>query len=1162
MKKSNVFILLFVFSTITLLAQFAGGEGTAFYPYYISTPQHLANIMMQDEDDNYLYLDKYFQLGTDIDMDVAPFNEGEGWLPIGTPEHPFTGNIDGYGWEISNLYINRPAQDNVGLFGYTQEACLFHIKLENVNIVGKDNVGALSGYLEASSVNKKGIGPVWPSNYKCTVSGSIHGQQFVGGLFGFAQYSSGERCYSFADVSGINNIGGIFGWNEVGSYTEPPDFDADTWIIIPGSFFRTYSTGDISGSGNVTGGLVGRNVDASISSSYSTSNIDGVSIVGGLCGLNTGSGTIHDCYTFLGNITGTVGQIGGLIGSNIGTIENCYSNNTFTGSDPSAEGLVGANTGTINNSYWDTETSGISAPGNGEGRTTDEMTFPYDEDTFVDWDFEITWEEDEDIGMGYFKDGYPYLQWERTVIYHEFAGGSGTEEDPYLIATAYQLYNVRDKLDKHFLQIRDIDLDEYPYNDGEGWEPIGTESQPFTGSYNGDGFNISNLFINRAGFGNNYAGLFGYTEGVEGSILHNINLQNANITGHYYTGSLIGHNENTLITNCSVTGTIEAPSYVGGLIGENTTATISSCTAGIVINGSGNYIGGLVGYNENSIISHCHSSGTINSGSVYIGGLVGINITDSTIEESYSSVDVTGSSQSIGGFIGANFTDSEILNCYALGLVTSYTTYTGGFCGYNRGTITNCFSTGNVIAIGNSSGFLGQGDGTESRCYWNTETSDDLSSGTAIGRTTDEMTSPYDEDTYFDWDFTDIWLEDIDYSINNGYPYLKDISYVEAEISEPVIGDILINEVCGDDVHPAFQNDGYIELINIRPYAISLENVIIRYYDNGSEEPTSSLELLRTVEPNEYFVICQDFATYSTTYGPPPADFEAPKDGITSLFPLDGGEDAIEVYLNDAKAGVLDRFNNPDAPWTWDGTLSYERINSSDGGSELTWEPGDGIPGDDDTPLPVTLASFTAHFNNETATISWQTQSETNNKGWNIYRNIKDNFDTAEKINSNLIDGAGTSSQPTDYEFVDVEVMEFNNSEFWYWLESIANDGSTALFGSVNLKIENPDNPDSPQIPIEYGLHQNYPNPFNPTTKISFSLKNDSNVELAIYNLKGQKVRTLIKDNLKANDNMNRCYNYIWDGKDSKNRKVSSGVYLYQLITEQRKETQKMLLLK
>ncbi len=88
-------------------------------------------------------------------------------------------------------------------------------------------------------------------------------------------------------------------------------------------------------------------------------------------------------------------------------------------------------------------------------------------------------------------------------------------------------------------------------------------------------------------------------------------------------------------------------------------------------------------------------------------------------------------------------------------------------------------------------------------------------------------------------------------------------------------------------------------------------------------------------------------------------------------------------------------------------------------------------------------------------------------------------------------------------------------------------------------------------------LGQNYPNPFNPTTKISFSIKNNSRVELAVYNINGQKVKTLKKEIMSAGN-----HSVVWNGKDSNNKDVSSGIYFYKLNTGEETQVRKMVLLK
>jgi hypothetical protein len=91
----------------------------------------------------------------------------------------------------------------------------------------------------------------------------------------------------------------------------------------------------------------------------------------------------------------------------------------------------------------------------------------------------------------------------------------------------------------------------------------------------------------------------------------------------------------------------------------------------------------------------------------------------------------------------------------------------------------------------------------------------------------------------------------------------------------------------------------------------------------------------------------------------------------------------------------------------------------------------------------------------------------------------------------------------------------------------------------------------------EVFLHQNYPNPFNPTTTINYSLKENSKVSLKIYNIKGQKIKTLVNDVLPAGE-----YSAIWNGRDSNGNQVSSGIYFYKLKAGDFQKVKKMILLK
>jgi len=98
--------------------------------------------------------------------------------------------------------------------------------------------------------------------------------------------------------------------------------------------------------------------------------------------------------------------------------------------------------------------------------------------------------------------------------------------------------------------------------------------------------------------------------------------------------------------------------------------------------------------------------------------------------------------------------------------------------------------------------------------------------------------------------------------------------------------------------------------------------------------------------------------------------------------------------------------------------------------------------------------------------------------------------------------------------------------------------------------------------PAEYSLFQNYPNPFNPATTIAYSLASNSKVELTVYNLLGQKVRTLVSGVQSMG-----VYKMNWDGKNDNGRNVVSGIYIYQIKmkgkdNKLRTMTKKMLLIK
>jgi hypothetical protein len=267
------------------------------------------------------------------------------------------------------------------------------------------------------------------------------------------------------------------------------------------------------------------------------------------------------------------------------------------------------------------------------------------------------------------------------------------------------------------------------------------------------------------------------------------------------------------------------------------------------------------------------------------------------------------------------------------------------------------------------------------------------------------------------------------------------------------------------------------------------------------------------------------------------------------------GHPGISVNESDLDLAVRD--NHADHSWAdWNATIDTNANTLSITGQttrEFTLGSQTG-----DNPLPVILSHFTAVFQNGSSKITWQTQSEENNSHWNIYRSVSQNMGQAIKINPEFIQGAGSTFEPTFYEYSDNMDMNITEFSYWYWLESVDLGGQTGFFGPNQLVINSPDNQTIPQIPEVFGMFPNYPNPFNPSTTIKFRLQEANYGTVAIYNTRGQKIRELFNGEIPKNE----IQYVIWDGKDSSGKEVTSGIFIYRLETSDKSFVKKMLLIK
>jgi hypothetical protein len=330
-----------------------------------------------------------------------------------------------------------------------------------------------------------------------------------------------------------------------------------------------------------------------------------------------------------------------------------------------------------------------------------------------------------------------------TVILLAGMVGCGNNPTPQEgeIRTWYDLDAVRDNAAGNHTLMNDLDSTTAGYdelagptaNEGAGWQPIGgVGSYRFTGSFDGQGYEIRDLFINRPNEGE--VGLFCWVD--EGGRIENIGLVNAIVTGQHWVGGLVGVNIEGTVYNSYSTGKVTGDDNVGGLVGSNSGIVSNSYSTGNVA-GQG-WVGGLVGYNDGTVYNS-YSTGKV-TGREHVGGLMGAN--HRPLTNSYSTGSVSGEYY-VGGLMGENTND--VSNSYSTGSVTG-DAYVGGLVGWNReislwpNTVTKCYSTGSITGDDFVGGLVGWNeDGSVSDSFWDTQTSGQTTSDGGTGKNTTEM---------------------------------------------------------------------------------------------------------------------------------------------------------------------------------------------------------------------------------------------------------------------------------------------------------------------------------------------------------------------------------------------------------------------------------------
>lgn len=614
-------------------------------------------------------LDANYTMANDIDLKSAMRNpsdvwgtdqiisSGKGFVPIGSVTAPFTGSLNGQGYTIDNLYINRsnsasdapsPTTISIGLFSQTAEpAIIQNLGMTNVDI-----------------------------NYITTTSNvSVNAGAFAGMV---GSESIFRNIYAMGRVSVLGNftnssVGGITGGN-VG--------------VIQSAYsgIDVAVTGSPSANKMVTGGLVGTNYSStgSITNAYSTGTV-------------MANGAANTVYT------------GGFVGENQSNISLSYSSGKVLSISGDVGGFLGhATSGSIISSLWDMDSSGLDTSAGGVGKTTAELM---QKSTFTNAGWVSITNTPAISPTKPATDWFIFEGGTRPILLSEWSRSISTPHQLQLVATTLAAnYTLNKAIDLKTSMSNPADVwgTNSNNNVGAGFVSIGTSNLPFTGILNGEGYSINHLYMLQSA---NPIGLFGYI--ATGSTIKDVGLVNADLTysnsnstadvyagllvasaaagsviqnvytmgditvsGNFatgYIGGVVGSSSGTILNNysnanVSATGVNTTTIYAGGLIGRflspgSLTNSYSMGAVNVGGNAINKYAGGLVGQNE-GIISRTYSTGAVaTSGTVtnsYVGGLAGASTTN--ITSSYWDINTSLKLTSAGGVGVVGKTTSEFLD--------------------------------------------------------------------------------------------------------------------------------------------------------------------------------------------------------------------------------------------------------------------------------------------------------------------------------------------------------------------------------------------------------------------------------------------------------------------------------------------------------------------
>ncbi len=697
------------------------GAGTEADPYQIAT---LGNLSWLTQ--NYAAWNSHFIQTADIDISETAtwdYNDDNGDGDRYNDRNDISDDGENEGWlpiggEFQGVYNG----DGHTISGLTINKATGHLGFFNT--------------IKLSTVKNLGL-----------INININGPDYIGGLTGTCYGNLIENCYATGIItsdSTHSRIGGLVGYISgktvdatiTNSYANVKIIDAQKYvggfignIKQPASATITdcYSKGDIINGTESVGGFIGK-IEKSdkilINECYSTGNVGGDKYSGGFVGYSKDGPIISNSYS-LGNIiqpaNGESSYIGGFCGYNKGAvIENSYSIGSIAFILPDTtivrNGFTGKQKGTIKACFFDAEVSNQDSSSSAIAKTTSEMM---SETTFSDssWDVASVWTVD--FNYPNLKNNLNTDLEPMPVITSTEPAGVGTEADPYQIATLGNLSWLTQNYsawNKFYLQVADIDAKFTKY-----WDDADDNGD-------GDKYNDPND-LTTVGTNDGWLPieLFNGSYNGDEKVIDSLTINRSAVTSGlgFFKQISGGTIENLGLTNVNIKGSI----LIGALAATCKQNTVKNCyttgTMTLTTTEKSYKYGGMFANIVSGIseISNCYSEVNIIGTplSYYIGGFVGNikGVPAGSISDCYTTGNITNAGQSCGGFVGKNENEEFILDkCYSTGNISS-TERSGGFVGYNKSkaVISNCYSLGNVTCISEKEvefgGFCGYNNSAE-----------------------------------------------------------------------------------------------------------------------------------------------------------------------------------------------------------------------------------------------------------------------------------------------------------------------------------------------------------------------------------------------------------------------------------------------------------------